>query len=91
MKVQFTKFNGQWVEGTVEEYIFQAKFYDEPSIYGINSGRVSKLTIWPKETNWTTNILNYDRGWDHEPETVHDKEIFKKVLGFLENSPKRFS
>ena len=41
-----------------------AKVYDEGSEYGINGGRISKLTI--KIDGVTT--LCYDRGWDIEPD-----------------------
>ena len=35
-----------WWEGTIEGYHFQAAVYDEPSEYGINEGRTSKLMVW---------------------------------------------
>ncbi|WP_035790413.1 DUF7678 domain-containing protein [Butyrivibrio sp. FC2001] len=41
-----------------------AKVYDEGSEYGINGGRISKLSI--KIGGKTT--LSYDRGWDIEPD-----------------------
>ena len=41
-----------------------AKVYDEGSEYGINEGRISKLTI--KIDGETT--LCYERGWDIEPD-----------------------
>ncbi len=43
---------------------YWAKVYDEGSEYGINEGRISKLTI--KIEGVTT--LCYDRGWDIEPD-----------------------
>ena len=43
---------------------YWAKVYDEGSKYGINEGRISKLTI--KIEGVTT--LCYDRGWDIEPD-----------------------
>lgn len=43
---------------------YWVKHYDEPSeTYGINGGRISKLTI--KIDDRIT--ANYDRGWDVEP------------------------
>lgn len=77
-----------WVEGICGEYIFEAKLFDEPSMYGINEGRVSKLAIWPKGKTWASNIVNYDRGWDHVPGTDHDMEVCDEVLDCLENAPK---
>lgn len=97
MNAQFTKFNktSNWVEGTVDKYIFQAKLFDEGSIYGINNGRVSKLMIWDEKIRWEKQnifdacIMNYDRGWDIEiaPE---NQQYFNAVMELLENSPKRF-
>ena len=43
---------------------YWAKVYDEPSCYGIDEGRISKLTI---KINGKT-VVNYDRGWDIEPD-----------------------
>lgn len=43
---------------------YWVKAYDEGSIYGINGGKISKLTI-EIEGKWTAN---YDRGWDIEPD-----------------------
>ena len=40
------------------------KAYDEPSEYGINGGKISKLLI---ERNGVTTCY-YDRGWDIEPQ-----------------------
>ena len=34
-----------WYEGCMDGYHYQAKVYDEGSIYGINEGRISKLWI----------------------------------------------
>lgn len=61
-----------WKEGTIgipKEYgggiaHFWAKVFEEGSVYGINGGRISKLTI--KIDGQT--VVNYDRGWDIEPD-----------------------
>jgi hypothetical protein len=51
------------IEGTKVRY--WVKFYDQPSEdYGIEGGRISKMQL--KAGGRTT--LNYDRGWDIEPE-----------------------
>ena len=43
---------------------YWVKHYEEPSEeYGINGGRISKLTL---KINDKT-VCNYDRGWDVEP------------------------
>jgi hypothetical protein len=99
MKVEFTKFDktSNWVYGTVNsgEYGFEAKLFDEGSEYGINNGRVSKLSIWNEKNRQEeqdflkASIVNYDRGWDIKPKKGY-KEIFDAVMQLLENSPKRF-
>lgn len=51
------------IEGTDVSY--QVKCYEMPSEdYGIEGGRISKMQL--KAGGRTT--LNYDRGWDIEPE-----------------------
>ena len=56
-----------WKEGSlkVQNSVFHywMKQYDEGSQYGINGGRISKLTL---KRNGET-VCNYDRGWDIEP------------------------
>lgn len=94
MKIEFTKFehNDNWVKGLVNngEFSFTSKLFDEGSIYGINEGRVSKLSIsiGDRWTGFNTCIVNYDRGWDIEPEENEHIKVFKLVLEFLENAPK---
>ena len=81
-----------WWEGTIEGYHFQAAFYDEPSEYGINEGRTSKLMVWDEaERRRTRNIfsaaiMNYDRGWDIKPKVQH-KALIDELVSFLENLP----
>lgn len=79
-KIELTNFteNSNWVQGIVDEYKFSAKLYDEPSIFGINEGRISKLYI---EGN-----ANYDRGWDFG----EDNKLVNPVVDFLENTFKRW-
>lgn len=86
MKAEFTEFNNNdnWVEGKVENYKFSAKIFDEGSEFGINEGRVSKLTIIDENDNC---IVNYDRGWDIKPEEKYTK-YYNAVMELLENAPK---
>lgn len=61
-----------WKEGTIGIPVegktiiahYLAKVYDEPSCYGINEGRISKLQI---KIDGVT-VVEYDRGWELEPE-----------------------
>ena len=67
-----------WVQGYVREKKFYAKLFDDPSCYGIEEGRVSKLYIEGK--------ASYDRGW----EFGEDHPWVDDVVEFLESTPKRF-
>ena len=68
---------GSWKEGEfgipTEEGIktahYWAKVYDTGSEYGIDGGRISKLRIDIDKLP----VVNYDRGWDIEPETKEAK------------------
>ena len=55
-----------WSEGSIKGrnsiFHYWVKHYDEPSEYGINEGRVSKLTL---KRNGKI-VYNYDRGLDVE-------------------------
>ncbi|MEK5176270.1 hypothetical protein NST63_24270 [Heyndrickxia sp. FSL W8-0496] len=79
MKGKFTWFPdySNWCEGEVDGVQFQAKLFDEPSVFGINEGRVSKLSI---------PGASYDRGWDYR----EDNAKVSNVVEFLENAPFRF-
>ena len=53
-----------WKEGSIrvngEVFHYWMKQYDEGSQYGINGGRISKLTL--KRSG--AIVCNYDSGWD---------------------------
>jgi hypothetical protein len=69
------------VSGTKEVKIahFWAKVYDEGSEYGIDEGRISKLTV---KIDGVT-VINYDRGWDIKPD--EDDEVAQIALAILLN------
>ena len=64
-----------WLEGTIgipedktagKKYMtvhYVVKVYDEPSKFGINNGKISKLQL--KQNGEI--VANYDRGWDIYP------------------------
>ena len=58
------------------EYSYWAKVYDEGSRFGINGGRISKLTI--KESG--SIVCNYDRGWDVKPSNANARLALKQIL-----------
>ncbi len=68
-----------WKEGSIKihDSIFHywMKQYDEGSEYGIDGGRISKLTI--KCAGKT--VCNYDRGWDVKPETP-DAQLALEII-----------
>lgn len=88
-------FDSNWVSGTVGDYTFEAKLFDDPSTYGINNGRVSKLSIYSEKKRIETGnffaacIVNYDRGWDIKP-SKENRPYFKAVMRLLELTPRRF-
>jgi len=48
---------------------YSVKYYDGSSVYGIDEGRISKLTL----KQGSKFLANYDRGWDMKPETYEAK------------------
>ncbi len=67
LRMKTVEASGLWQEGTVKVgnswYRYWVRAYDEPSEYGIDGGRISKLTIKRQDET----VVNYDRGWDVEP------------------------
>ena len=81
MKVKIKNRGNGWVSGKCGDYTYEAKVYDNGSKFGINNGRVSKMTMYDKNDNW---VMNYDRGWDIEPdEDVVD--CYANIMEVLEN------
>ena len=89
MEIKITSFpkDSNWVNGTAGGYTFNAKVYDEGSVYGVNEGRVSKLSI---RDEYGREIVCYDRGWDIEPQDENLKNLVSGVVDYLERLPKRF-
>jgi hypothetical protein len=92
LPIKLNSFNNtsNWISGIIGDYKFEAKHFDVGSEFGIDGGRVSKLSIW-KGDSWNDGlIVNYDRGWDIEPTTENQKYIFSCLMNYLEQLPKRF-
>jgi len=88
MKVRIKEIpDTNWVQGKCGKCTFEAKVFDERSKYGINEGRVSKLTIYDKNNSW---LANYDRDWDIEPEG-EIVDLYANTMETLETLPKRYS
>ena len=62
-------------EGSFEASILS---FDEPSEYGIDNGRISKLYI-VERTRTLKVVCNYDRGWDVKP-SKEVKEFYDKII-----------
>ena len=58
-------------------YTATIKHYEEPSEFGIDGGRISKLLI----TQGSKTVVNYDRGWDIKPETPEEIAAYETALG----------
>lgn len=72
--VTLNPIDGAWYDGNIDGYHIQAKIFEEPSIFGIDSGRISKL--WIKGNG---ELLNYDRGWD-TPEPWSGRDDYSEEL-----------
>ena len=58
---------------------YAVKRYDNPSEYGINGGRVSKLEIWTDDE--CESRVRYERGWGIYP--ASDDEAANAALSML--------
>lgn len=80
-----------WIHGIFENRFFSAKVYDEPSTYGVNDCRVSKLAIGKTvERNKNKDYFkqcdyNYDRGLDFN--NLPDPGILDRLLKELNALP----
>ena len=96
MSLQLTNSNGRsisiepdlWIEAIIHGRWVMAKVYNEPSTFGINDGRVSKLAISktdsrdPNEPYFPQMAYNYDRGLDFND--LGDDELLDKIVTTLE-------
>ena len=76
---------GFWVLGTINEFSFEAKVYDTGSNFGIDNGRVSKLTISSEHSS--REVVGYERGWETYPETRELEDMMEALLRFCEGLP----
>ena len=65
-----------WSKGEINGYKYEVKHYEEGSQYGINEGRVSKLSI-RKDGKW---VYNYDRGLDFDNLDEAGKAVYAEIL-----------
>lgn len=62
------------IDGT--NIVWHAKVFDEGSVFGIKSGRISKLSARIGNA-W---ILNYDRGWDIKSQGKTAEKVLELLL-----------
>jgi hypothetical protein len=92
MKILEAHDQSGWITAIIEGRWVQAKVYDEPSVFGVNECRVSKLSIGktntrdPNSNFFDQMDYNYDRGLDFHNETLSD-ETLHKILKALNSLP----
>lgn len=79
MKIEYK--GGNYFKGTYNDYKYSAKVYEDASKYGIDRGKVSKLSIRDVEGS---EVVNYDRGWDVKPTKEHNG-AYMDILKYLED------
>jgi len=86
-RIEATALKNGWIDGIINGFRFQAKIYDEDSKFGIENGRVSKLTVWDeqkrKSGSGSGDILSYDRGWDKKPSSSENKDILWALMSYF--------
>lgn len=74
-----------WSEGVIQvtdesgrksNVRYSVKHFEEPSEWGIDGGRISKLNL----KVGTDDIANYDRGWDVLPESYEAQFAFAILM-----------
>jgi len=65
-----------WTRGSIGEFNYSVKHFEEGSEFGINGGRISKLEI---RRNGKT-VVNYDRGWDIHPKEAETNNLYMAIL-----------
>jgi hypothetical protein len=73
------KADSNWISFTVDGYRVEAKVFADPSCFGINGGRISKMSISRKRETF----YSYDRGEDIEPTNQEVSKILSLILDAL--------
>lgn len=81
--------DGIWITAIIEGRWVQAKVYQEPSLYGVNEGMVSKLCVGrssvrdPNSNFFDQMAYNFDRGLDFDD--LNDASMLNSIVEQLEN------
>ena len=78
MDITITRTDGNWTFGHIGGFDFKVKHYAQPSAFGIDEGRISKL--WMGSRISYRAIAAYDRGWDVLPRFLGEIEATQAVI-----------
>jgi len=65
-----------WTKGTLNGYDYCIKHYEESSHYGIDEGRISKMSIRKNGKE----LYNYDRGLEFDNLDAGGKKVYGELL-----------
>ena len=65
-----------WSQGTIDSYAYWVKHYEETSQFGIDGGKISKLSIRKNGKE----LYNYDRGLDFNKLDASGRLVFATLL-----------
>ena len=65
MKPIIFRQDGDWTTGHIGPFSFEVKHSGEPSRFGIDAGRISRLWLSWKDSYGI--VAAFDRGWDRLP------------------------
>lgn len=69
-----------WSKGSLTiggcEFVYEVKHFESDSKYGIDGGKISKLSIRREGEE----VVSYERGWDLRPKDSLAKQAFSQVL-----------
>ena len=74
-----------WESGKItiddENFEYHVKIYEEPSAYGINKGRISKLEVnLVDEAGSKFVVALYDRKWEFKPKLEIAKKVVQQIM-----------
>ena len=88
--------SGDWVTAVIDGHWVQAKVFGDPSTFGVNDGRVSKLSIGKmdfryKDKNFFNQMCyNYDRGLEFDDSEKYGVDVDSVVKKLNEYAKNRF-
>ena len=70
----------KWITGTTKDGIFAFNLlvFEDPSSYGINQGRISKL--WMRTESTMEVVVDYDRGWKVKPKDPKLQKLVNNII-----------